>query len=167
MRRRIARRYTTGIETNLSRKRYKLGLQFRSRNLSHGAVAGIGDPGCGLSRAILLKIATATSSSVSTDVSTRRCAISAYSGTRRARQRPTDDLPAPIIPMRTIDLPQAFTAQYLINAGLSQRVCIITKESRAWRFTERAGGSRATWTGSPNSEFAGANESNALQFAHA
>ena len=70
-----ARSHATRIETNLSRKGYELRLQFRSRNLGHGAVAGIGDPGCGLSLAILLKIATATSSSVSTDVSTRRCAI--------------------------------------------------------------------------------------------
>jgi hypothetical protein len=36
-----------------------------------------------------------------------------------------------------------------------------------WRFTNGAGARRATYMGSPKGEFAGANESNTLQFAHA
>src|SRR6202030_634911 len=36
---------------------------------------------------------------------------------RRSKARPTDDLPAPIIPMRTIDL-AGLTAKYLINTWL-------------------------------------------------
>src|SRR6266487_6522517 len=41
---------------------------------------------------------------------------------RRCRQRPAHDLPAPIIPMRTIDLPGGFTDQYLINTRLQPSV---------------------------------------------
>jgi hypothetical protein len=36
----------------------------------------------------------------------------------RCRHRPTDDFPAPIIPMRTIDRLWQFTIQYLINTWL-------------------------------------------------
>src|SRR4029077_19630983 len=75
VRRRSAGRCATRIETNLLRIRYEMRLQFRSRNLSHDALAGITDPGSEMRITSLLKIATATSSSVSTDVSRRRCAI--------------------------------------------------------------------------------------------
>src|SRR5881409_628621 len=81
---RVANRYATRIETKLPRKGHELRFQFRSRSVNHCAVAGIDNPSPGLRSSLLslLKIATATSSSVSTDVSTRRCAIFAYSGSR-------------------------------------------------------------------------------------
>src|SRR5437016_4113630 len=75
VRRRSASRYATRIETNLLRIRYETRLQFPSRNLSHDALAGIADPGSEVRIPSLLKIATATSSSVNTDVSRRRCAM--------------------------------------------------------------------------------------------
>src|SRR5882724_1774836 len=73
--RRGANRYATRIETNLLRIRYKTRLQSHSRNLSHDTLAGIADPGSEGRITSLLKIATATSSSVNTDVSRRRCAM--------------------------------------------------------------------------------------------
>src|SRR5438876_7755075 len=68
--------YATGIKTNLPRKRHELRLQISLRSLSHHAVVGIGVPGCGLAPTLpsLLKIARATSSFVSIDVSTRTSA---------------------------------------------------------------------------------------------
>src|SRR5205823_9153930 len=75
VRRRSASRYATRIETNLLRIRYKTRLQSHSRNLSHDTLAGIADPGSEVRITSLLKIATATSSSVNTDVSRRRCAM--------------------------------------------------------------------------------------------
>src|SRR5206468_8303752 len=75
VRRRSASRYATRIETNLLRIRYETRLQFPSRNLSHYALAGIADPGSEGRITSLLKIATAASSSVNTDVSMRRCAM--------------------------------------------------------------------------------------------
>ncbi len=66
-----------GLETAAPwfRKRYELRLQFCSRNLNRHVMAGVG----GIlqlrpSFLSLLKMAMATSSSVSTDVSTRICA---------------------------------------------------------------------------------------------
>src|SRR6266478_9560258 len=82
--RHIASRYATRIETNLSRKGYELRLQLHFRNLSRHFMAGIGlsvvasatvdDPVAQLRPSFLslLKIATVTSSSVSTDVSIRK-----------------------------------------------------------------------------------------------
>src|SRR5438876_8719595 len=61
--------YATGIKTNLPRKRHELRLQISLRSLSHHAVAGLAP-----TLPSLLKIARATSSSVSIDVSTRTSA---------------------------------------------------------------------------------------------
>src|SRR5262249_20674266 len=72
---RIARGNATGIKPDLSRKRDQSGLQLCCRNLYRHVVGGIDDPGFGLSLLSLLRIATATSSSVSTEVSTRMFAI--------------------------------------------------------------------------------------------
>src|SRR5439155_5740073 len=81
---RIATCYARVVETTLAGIRYELRLQFRCRNLYHHVVAGIDDPASRLRPSFLslLKIATATSSSVRTDVSTRMCATLAYSGSR-------------------------------------------------------------------------------------
>jgi len=61
------------------------------------------------------------------------------------------------------------------NIALTRGIGILSmgywlEANATWRFTEWSppqAGSRATKTGSPKGEFAGANESNALQFAHA
>src|SRR5262245_17548682 len=77
--------YPTRIKANLARKGHPLRLQIDLRNLRHAvagfglsaaALAKAGDPGCGLAPNLpsLLKIARATSWSVSTDVSTRTSA---------------------------------------------------------------------------------------------
>src|SRR5262249_31339064 len=66
----------------------------------------------------------------------------------RFRQRPTDDFPAPIIPMRAIDRLRSVTVQYLINTGLQPHLVPVLLRAR-------------------KGEFAGKNESNALQCAHA
>src|SRR6266487_390056 len=73
VRRRSASRCATRIETNLLGIRYELRLQFRSRNLTRHDVAAIGGSTLQLRPILLslLKIATATTSSVSTAVSTR------------------------------------------------------------------------------------------------
>src|SRR5213592_3009633 len=73
VRRRSASCCATRIETNLLGIRYELRLQFRSRNLTRHDVAAIGGSTLQLRPILLslLKIATATSSSVSTAVSTR------------------------------------------------------------------------------------------------
>src|SRR6266478_3419760 len=75
VRRRSASRCATRIETNLLRIRYETLLQFPFRNLSHDALAGIADPGSEVRITSLLKIASATSSCVNTDVSRRRCVM--------------------------------------------------------------------------------------------
>jgi hypothetical protein len=71
MRRHVARGYATRIKPDLSRKRDETRLQFCCRNLHHDALAGMGDSGVGFILLSFAKIATATSSSVSTEVSTR------------------------------------------------------------------------------------------------
>src|SRR5262249_13652225 len=73
VRRRVAGSHATRIKPDLPHKRDKPRLQFRSRN--HDAVAGMGGPGLEFTLLSLARIATATSSSVSTDVSTRISAI--------------------------------------------------------------------------------------------
>src|SRR4029077_4602754 len=75
VRRRVARGYATRIKPDLSRKRNKSRLQFFCRKLHHDAVAGVGDSGLGFTLLSFARIATATSSSVSTEVSTRISAI--------------------------------------------------------------------------------------------
>ena len=94
--------------------------------------------------------------------------------------------------MRTIDVAIAFTEQYLINTLLQlgaiyrksreSRLTLASKcgshtalkrgvnerlSGRAWRFTEWSRREPSDMDGKPKGEFAGANESNALQFAHA
>ena len=50
---------------------------------------------------------------------------------RRARQSPTEDLPAPIMPMRTIDRPTSFTLQHLINSWLQPHsVAVMLSEAK-------------------------------------
>src|SRR4030095_10188074 len=72
---RMAGGYATGIKSDLSRKRDKPRLQFCCRNLHHDALAGMGDSGLGFILLSFARIATATSSSVSTEVSTRISAM--------------------------------------------------------------------------------------------
>jgi hypothetical protein len=67
--------YATRIKSDLPRKKDKPRLQVCCRNLHHDALAEIGDSGLGFILLSFAKIATATSSSVSTDVSTRISAM--------------------------------------------------------------------------------------------
>src|SRR5882762_534611 len=75
VRRRVARGYATRIKANLSRKRDNTRLQCFCRNLHHEALARMGDSGLGFILLSFARIATATSSSVSIDVSTRISAM--------------------------------------------------------------------------------------------
>ena len=75
VRRCVAGGYATGIKPDLFRKRDKPRFQFCCRNLHHDALAGMGDSGLGFILLSFARIATATSSSVSTDVSTRISAM--------------------------------------------------------------------------------------------
>src|SRR5205823_1293326 len=75
MRRHVAGGYATRIKPDLSRKRDKPRLQFCFRNLHHDALARMGDSSLGFILLSFARIATATSSSVSTDVSTRMSAM--------------------------------------------------------------------------------------------
>src|SRR6476661_5962886 len=75
VRRRVARGYATQIKPNLSRKRDNTRLQCFCGNLHHEALARMGDSSLGFILLSFARIATATSSSVSTEVSTRISAM--------------------------------------------------------------------------------------------
>src|SRR5438094_10314549 len=79
---RIACREATRIKSDVSGKGDKLRLQFFSRNLHHDVVAGIYHPAFRLSLPSLLRIAVATSSAVSCEVSRRMSAVRAYTDVR-------------------------------------------------------------------------------------
>ena len=75
VRRRLTGGYATRIKSDLSRKRDKSRLQFGCRNPHHDALAGIVGSGLEFTLLRFARIATATSSSVSTEVSTRISAM--------------------------------------------------------------------------------------------